>query len=32
LTDHGTEASTSLSLLALGAGGLLTRRRQKRAA
>jgi hypothetical protein len=26
------EASTRLGLLALGAGGLLTRRRQKRAA
>jgi hypothetical protein len=35
-TEFGTsavpEASTSLYLLALGAGGLLTRRRQKRAA
>ncbi len=35
-TEYGTsavpEASTSLGLLALGAGGLLTRRRQKRAA
>jgi hypothetical protein len=37
LSEYGAtsavpEASTSLGLLALGAGGLLTRRRQKRAA
>jgi hypothetical protein len=31
-TSAVPEASTSLGLLALGAGGLLTRRRQKRAA
>jgi hypothetical protein len=31
-TSAVPEASTSLGLLALGAGGILTRRRQKRAA